>query len=143
MKFVAKIFILLVLFFIQPILLQAQNGRDKVELLRVAFISKNLELSNAESEKFWPVYNEYNEKIRGIKKNLRLSYRKKSEQITESEAEELFQLEMQSRQAEVDIQKQYSEKIKAIIGVIKTVKLKLAEEEFKREIIKSIKDKRD
>jgi hypothetical protein len=120
-----------------------QPDKDKVEALRVAFISKRLELSGSESEKFWPVYNEYNDKIKAIKKNLRQSYRRKMEPLTEKEAEELYILDLQSKQAETDIHRQYSEKLKAIIGVKKVVKLRLAEEEFKREIINSIKEKGD
>jgi hypothetical protein len=116
---------------------------DKVEALRVAFISKKVELTTSESEKFWPVYNEYNDKLKAVKRNLRQSYRKSPETLTEKEAEDLYHLDLQSKQAETDLHKQYGEKIKAIIGVKKLVRLKVAEEEFKREIINSIKDKND
>lgn len=121
----------------------SQGDKDKVEALRVNFISKKLELSTNESEKFWPVYNEYNDKVKAVRKNLRQSFRKAPENLTEKEAEELIQLDLKSKQAEVDLHKTYSEKIKGIIGVKKLVKLRNAEEEFKREIINSIKEKSD
>ncbi len=120
-----------------------QSDKDKIEALRVSFISKKVELTTNESEKFWPVYNEYNDKIKAIKKNLRQSYKKAPETISDKEAEELYQLDIKSKQAEVDIHKLYSEKIKAVIGAKKIIKLRIAEEEFKREIINSIKDKSD
>lgn len=116
----------------------AQRDRDKIEVLRMSFITKKLELTNSESEKFWPIYNEYNDKIKAIRKNLRQSYRKQPENITDSEAEELYLLDIKSKQAELDLHKQYNERLKAIIGVKKMVKLRLAEEEFKREMIKAI-----
>jgi hypothetical protein len=121
----------------------AQTEKDKVEALRINFITKKLELTSADAEKFWPVYNEYNDKVKAIRKNLRQSYKKKSENLTDKDAEELYYLEIQSKQAETDVHKQYSEKIKIIIGVRKLVKLRIAEEEFKREIINSIKEKSD
>lgn len=121
----------------------AQGNKDKVEALRVNFISKKLELTGNESEKFWPVYNEYNDKIKAVRKNLRQSYRKASENLSEKEADDLNQLDLKSKQAEVDLHKTYSEKIKSIIGVKKLVKLRTAEEEFKRQIINSIKEKSD
>lgn len=124
-------------------LLFAQSEKDKVEALRIAFISKRVELTTAEAEKFWPVYNEYNDKLKAIKRNLRQSYRKKAETLNDKEAEELYYLDLQSKQAETDVHKVYSEKIKTIIGVKKVVKLRVAEEEFKREIINSIKEKSD
>lgn len=130
----------LVLFLLGALPIFAQPGRDKVEALRVAFISKKLELSASESEKFWPVYNEYNDKVKAIRKNLRQSYRTKAETMTDKDAEELYTLELQSRQAETDVHKLYAEKIKGIIGAKKMAKLRIAEEEFKREVFKTIKE---
>ena len=121
----------------------AQTAKDKVEALRVDYISKSLELTNTEYEKFWPVYNEYNDKIRAIRKNLRVSYRNKSDNLSEKEAEQLYYLFVQSKQAEADVHKQYNEKIKTIIGAIKTVKLHVAEEEFRMKVMKSIKGDSD
>jgi hypothetical protein len=137
MKSGIKIVILILMIF-QSFQSFAQKDRDKIEALRVSFISKKLELTNVESEKFWPVYNEYNDKIKAIRKNVRQSFRKQSETMTESEAEELYQLDLKSKQAELEIHKQYGERIKTIIGVKRVVKLRIAEEEFKREMIKAI-----
>jgi len=139
MKRYFKIFILF-LFLLGAGFSFAQQGRDRVEALRVAFISKKLELTTSESEKLWPVYNEYNDKVKAIRKNLRHSYKAKAETMTEKDAEELYILELQSRQAETDIHKQYAGKIKNIIGVKKLAKLRIAEEEFKREVFKTIKE---
>ena len=121
----------------------AQKRYDKMESLRVAYITEKVELTSAESEKFWPVYKEFNEKQRALKKNLKQSFQMKSASMTDKEAEELYYLEIQTRQAETDLFKQYGEKIKAIIGIKKTVKLHMAEAEFKREVINKIKDKHD
>jgi hypothetical protein len=140
MKALIKIIIMLLLL-LKPLVHVAQG--DKVELLRVAFITKKVELTDAEAEKFWPVYNEYNDKIKAIRKNVRMSYRKRVEPLSEQDAEDLYQLDIKSKQAEVDVHKQYSEKIKTIIGVKKLIRLRVAEEEFKREMINTLKDKGD
>jgi hypothetical protein len=121
----------------------AQTEKDKVEALRVAFISKKVELTSSEAEKFWPLYNEYNDKLKAIKRNLRQSYHRAPGNPTEKEAEDLYYLDLQSKQAEADVHKLYSEKLRGIIGVKKMVRLRTAEEEFKREIINSIKEKGD
>lgn len=140
MKVLVKIVILLIMAF-KPIYGLAQG--DRVEQLRITFITKKVELTGVESEKFWPVYNEYNDKIKALRKNLRLSYRKRQEPLTEQDAEDLYQLDLKTKQAEVDVHKLYSEKIKSIIGVKKCIRLRLAEEEFKREMINSLRDKGD
>lgn len=141
MRTCIKILVLILL--LSPARFFSQGDRDKVELLRVSFITKKLELGSPEAEKFWPVYNEYNDRVKALRRNLRQSYRKKAEPLTEADAEELFQLELRTRQAEWELHKQYSEKIKGIIGVKKCVRLRLAEEEFKRQMIQQIKDQSD
>jgi hypothetical protein len=133
--------VVFITFFISVLNIKGQPDRERIELLRVNFISKKTDLTNSESEKFWPVYNEYNSKIKAIKRNLRQHYKQKNEVISDKEAEELYNLEQQSRQVEFDLHKLYSEKIKSIIGLKKFVKLRLAEEEFKQEIINTLKEK--
>lgn len=119
----------------------AQN--DKVDALRVAFINKKLSLTNAEADKFWPVYNEHNDKVKALRKNLRQSYKKDVDKMNDKELEELYQLTIKTKQAESELYKVYYDKIKAIIGVKKIVLLHLAEDEFKKEMIKNIQDKSD
>ena len=121
----------------------AQGGKDKVEALRVAYINEHVELSPSEAEKFWPVYNEYNDKIKAIRKNLRQSYKNRSENLSEKEAEQLNTVFLQSKQAEADVHRQYNEKLKAIIGVKKMVKLHVAEEEFRKKVIGILKGESD
>lgn len=143
MKRFLKIVILCLCFFIQANGF-SQTKRDKIEALRVSFITKKLELTAAENEKFWPVYNEYNDKLKAIRKNLRQSYRRYLNGFNGADADELYELDLRSKQAEVDVHKQYSQKIKDIVGVKKMVLLRIAEEQFRREMISSIQqDKAD
>ncbi|MBA2612782.1 MAG: hypothetical protein H0U95_12475 [Bacteroidetes bacterium] len=142
MKNLFKIIILSCLFLYSGYSL-AQGEKDKVEAIRVNFISEQLKLTTNESEKFWPVYNEYMDKVKAVRKNLRQSYKKAPEELSDKEAEELYQLDLKSKQTEAELYKQYSEKIKVIIGAKKIVKLREAEEEFKRKVMKAIKDKDD
>jgi hypothetical protein len=139
MKKLIKIFMLLVLW-LSSITCPAQTqGLDKLEALRVSFINKKIELTISEAEKFWPIYNTYNEKLRSIKINQKQAYKKMPVNPDEKSAETFYQILLQSRQAEADLYSEYSSKIKNIIGVRKLVKLYEAEEAFKREIINSIK----
>lgn len=116
----------------------AQPGKDKVEALRIAYITEKVELTSHEAEKFWPVYNEYNDKIKAIRRNMRKSYRDRSENMSEKEAEQLYLIFIQSKQAEADVHRQYNEKLKGIIGAKKMVKLHVAEEEFRRKVMEAV-----
>ena len=121
----------------------AQPERDKVTALRMAFISKRLDLTATESEKFWPVYNEYQDKLKVLKRNLRNSYRTRMDRLGDQEAEELYQLEIVTRQAETDLYKDYAARMRGAIGTRKLARLHMAEEEFRKELINTIKEKSD
>lgn len=121
--------------------MQAQAQRDKIEELRASFITKKMEFTGAEAEKFWPVYNEFQDKIKALKRNLRLAYKNLPANFTDKEADDVLTLEIKTKTAEADLHKTYNEKIKAIIGAKKLVKLQICEEEFKKEVINAIKEK--
>jgi len=115
--------------------------RDKIEELRATFISKKLEMTASESEKFWPVYNEYQDKLRAIKRNLRLSYKNLPPNFSDKEAEDIIAIENKSKMAEAELTKTYNDKLKTIIGVKKLVRLQICEDEFKKEVLNALKEK--
>lgn len=118
----------------------AQAGKqDKIEALKVSFITGKVNLTPNEAQSFWPLYNEYNDKIKYARKNFRQLYGNVTDFKTDKEAEEYLNAEVKLRQTEVDLQKEYFDKFKKILGAKKTGLLRRAEEEFKKEIIKTIK----
>ena len=51
---------------------KAQDGdeskAERIQALKIAFITQKLQLTAAEAEKFWPVYNQYDNEIRSLPK---------------------------------------------------------------------------
>ncbi len=45
---------------------KAQDG-EKLQALKIAWLTKKLDLSPEEAQRFWPVYNKYTDEIRGIR----------------------------------------------------------------------------
>ena len=45
-------------------------GAERVQALKVAFITKQLNLTSDEAEKFWPIYNDYQDKRDAVRKQL-------------------------------------------------------------------------
>ncbi len=141
MKQLKHIFITLVLLLSFAFSNKVMAQRDKIEELRATFISKKLDMTASESDKFWPVYNEYQDKLKAIKRNLRLSYKNLPPNFTDKEAEEIIAIENKSKMAEAELTKTYNDKLKAIIGVKKLVKLQICEDEFKKEVLNALKEK--
>ena len=46
----------------------AQNG-NRLEALKIAYITKKLDLSPEEAQKFWPIYNQYSAELQRARQN--------------------------------------------------------------------------
>lgn len=139
MKFkVTHIFVILFMFTALAGL--AQPGqKDKVEALKISFITQKINLTTQEAQSFWPVYNEYSDKIKFARRSFRQQYGAVAEFKSDKEAEDYLNAELKLKQTELELNKEYTEKFKKILGSKKAALLRLAEEEFKKEIIKTIK----
>jgi Skp family chaperone for outer membrane proteins len=58
-----KRLLLLVSFVFSFLIGMAQNG-NRLEALKIAYITKRLDLSPEEAQKFWPIYNQYAEELK-------------------------------------------------------------------------------
>ena len=120
---------------------QTNAKRDKIDQLRVAFINSKVNLSNQETQQFWPLYNELNDKLDLLKKTYRINFIKNfnAESLTDKEAEALIIAEFILKQKELDLNKEYYEKYKKILPIKKIALIKMTEIDFKKELIKTIK----
>ncbi len=59
--------LLLISFTVSFLLGVAQNG-ERLEALKIAYITKRLDLSPEEAQKFWPIYNQYAEELKQARK---------------------------------------------------------------------------
>ncbi len=125
-------------FFAQP------NGskREKLDALRAEFIAKKVNFTAQESQAFWPLYNEMNDKLEASRKAFRMKYNQKTNYNfdNDKDAEAYLNAELQLREKEYEIYKEYYEKFKKILPIKKVAAVRRAEEDFKKEIIKSIRD---
>lgn len=120
---------------------QPASKRDKIEALRVTFINQKVNFTTQESQLFWPLYDEYNDKLENARKTFRQQFIKNVDfnNLTEKESESYINAELALKQKEYELYKEYFEKFKKVIPIKKVALLRRAEEEFKKELIKNIK----
>lgn len=119
------------------------SGAERVKALKVAYITKALNLTSEEAEKFWPIYNEYSDKRDAVRAELNENRKKVKEQAETLTPEELMKLadqEMTLRQQDLDLQKEMHEKLKKVLPAKKLAMLYVAEEEFKKELLNMLKE---
>ena len=103
----------------------AQNGRqEKIQALKVAFITQKLQLTPAEAEKFWPVYNQYDNEIRQVRANNR------NGDVLDNE------------QSVLDIRKKYKAAFERILGPERLNGVYKAEKDFRIVLIQRLKEQK-
>lgn len=141
-----KIYILafVFLFFVKLGMAQ-EKRREEIESFRVAYFTRQLNLTSEEAKKFWPVYNEMQNEIQKLQKERRNRHRDlrdNQDNISDTELEKSINDEMASRQKELDIEKKYHERFKQILSMKKLAVYYRAQEGFKRELLRKLQDQR-
>ncbi len=112
---------------------------------KVAVITENLDLSVEEAQKFWPVYNEKEEKQEKIinrKKEIMEKLKDGEEGMATAELEKLSDELIETYIKEADLKKEYHEKFKKVLPVEKVLELYHTEHTFKRDLLRELRGHR-
>ena len=120
-----KYLLLIIIVFGSFSFVTAQTGRpEKIQALKVAFITQKLQLTPAEAEKFWPVYNQYENEIRQVR------IKNKNGDVLDNE------------QRVLDIRKKYKPSFENILGPERLNGLYNAERDFRNILIQRLKERK-
>lgn len=122
-----------------------EQKKEKVEAMKIGFITQQMDLTPEEAQKFWPVYNQMNNEIDALRKERKLSRENAKETfdvMTDADIEKLINDEMASRQKELDIHKKYVAQFKSVLPIKKVAQFYKAEEGFKRKLLEKIQEKK-
>jgi len=123
-----------------------QEKKEQIKSLKVAFITDELKLTSAEAEKFWPLFNAYDarqtelrqEKIKGFLKRMDDGA---IDKMSDKEAT-TFLNQMEDAEEEMYLnRKKFEASLKSVIPPVKILKLKKAEEDFNRKLLKQYREK--
>ncbi|HMU08839.1 MAG TPA: hypothetical protein PKC54_02465 [Ferruginibacter sp.] len=98
---------------------KAQEGDESkkvqdIKALYVAYVTKQLNLTPDEAQKFWPVHTQFENDIKSVNKDLP---------------------ELQKQQAYLDVKKRYQENFNRIIGASRCDRFFRMDGEFKRKLL--------
>jgi len=128
--------------FAQPKDEPKQDKKEYIRVQKIAFISTELLLTPEEAEKFWPVYNEYDAKLELIRQERRgyLKELKKIDELTGDLAYELTEKILDTEKRESELRSDYLIKFAEVLDKKKAAKVFMAEDKFKRELMKTIQE---
>jgi len=122
---------------------ELEAHKEKIETFKISYLTKQLELTPEEAQQFWPVYNEYQQKLEAIRQQRRALKNpgKPFSDLTDKEVEELIDSEIEFQQQDFDIRKTYHERFKSVLSVRQVARLYHAEHEFKRLLLQHLRQK--
>ncbi len=147
MKYIIQ-YLFLTAFFVMAVQLTAQidrgsmkeKGRDRIESMRIAFITEKLNLSTEEAQRFWPVYNEFKADERKIKQDGKPE--KSLQDMTEKEAEQFITERFSSQDRQLQLEKKYYARMKDVISIRKIALLYQAEIDFKKRLVEAVRNRK-
>ena len=132
--------------------ISAQNrekGREKIKTLKISYLTEKLNLTPEEAQKFWPIYNAYDEEQHALRSRQRTELKKalknsdEIEALNEGDAEKLIILKLSIDRQLHESQKKFIDKVKQVISFKKIIRLHVAEMEFGRKLMSKYRHKKD
>ena len=120
---------------------QQHRNRQKIALLKTAFITDAINLTPKEAEKFWPIYNLYSDKIRASKMALEGGLQREIrfaggvENLSDEQSQKIIDNVVLLEQQITDHKIKLIQELSTIISAKKIIGLKKAERNFNRRIL--------
>lgn len=119
-----------------------KEQRNKVAEAKKIYFQQELKLTDSESAKFWPIYDELHQKMRVNRKSERAlgnELKNNIEQLSEAEAfsksQQLFELQM----AMIQLKKNYLLQFEQILGKKRAISVFVLEVSFRKELMQRLK----
>ncbi|MCL2650393.1 MAG: hypothetical protein FWD60_05105 [Candidatus Azobacteroides sp.] len=142
------LFILNIFFLIPTITLFAQDKRtdiqkrqdlENLKAQRIAYLTKEIGLTEEEAKEFWPLSNELDDKKFEVNRNMRQEVKKirdaekAGKKVSDAEYDQVINVILDSKEKEVALEREYIKKIQKILPLEKVLRFQRADYKFARE----------
>jgi hypothetical protein len=132
--------------FAQPGRGMDSTSRARIHQAREIFLKEKLELTDKEAKAFFPVFREYESKIRRGGKNKKQGREKGDEpalELTEEAAKQRLLTQRKQRQRKLNMRVAAEDAYLKVLPAKKLVKLERAEHEFRQKLLSRLKQRRE
>ncbi len=127
----------------------AQNGhRERIKAFKVAYITEQLNLSSKEAQKFWPIYNDYEETIKKLKSQERKMIKALKEAnntpdgLSDQRAGGFLKNYLEAEEQKSRARKKLISDLQQAVSNKKILRLIKAETDFNKRILDKIRERR-
>jgi len=123
-----------------------EEGRERIEAMKIAFLTRKMQLTPAEAREFWPIYNAYHEKMKPLIREREKSLEKMIEDLSglsDEEINEMINKRLNYVEQTVALRKQFIEDLKEVLPPAKIIIFMEAEQQFNRELQQRLNQRRN
>ena len=137
-----KILLIIIVFIATISVTNAQKmSRERIKLLKTSYLTDAINLTSKEAEKFWPVYNESNNKIQSLKFSLENDAKTGKpgigiDGLSEREAQNIIEARLKKETEIAEQKTKMVRELSKIISAKKILKLHKAERDFNRRLLR-------
>jgi hypothetical protein len=113
---------------------------EKIDAARTAFLTDKMNLNAEQSQKFWPLYNEYDAKRNELRRASRPFKGQDLEKLSDAQLKEQINQMFETRQKEINLDKEYAEKFQKVITVRQLAALYKGEREFMKVLLQKLNE---
>ena len=136
-----KKLIIIIILFLATLGMNAQDRKfEEIKAHKTAFITEQVNLTSTQAEKFWPIYNKHEQEVMALRKTQLEGFKtlrnKNVDDLSEAKAKAML---LKHGQVKAQLTKKMVQLISLLEGVItpqQTIKLLMAEEGFKKRLLK-------
>ena len=132
---------LMIILFLATLGMNAQDRKfEEIKAHKIAFITEKVNLTATQAQKFWPIYNKHEQQVMALRKtqleSLKTLKDKNMDGLSDKKAKEVL---VKYTEIRGELTKKMEQLISLLEGVItpqQTIKLLMAEEGFKKRLLK-------
>lgn len=121
---------------------QPRERYERVHAIKVGYLTDKLHLTSEQAAKFWPVYNQYEEEQRGLRRKFLMEYKNKQQNMDKEEAMKFVDDNLDYQEAELKLKRKYKDEFLKTITAQQMAELYQAERDFKKLLIQQLKERR-
>lgn len=115
---------------------KVQSVNEKLQARKIALISERMNLTPEQAEKFWPIYKEMSQRQQAIRSEFqqqKANFNPKT--ASEEEMKKMIDLGLKVKERQLNLEREYSDRMRQIINNRQMLNWRKAEEEFRQILI--------
>ena len=119
-----------------------QKNKEKIKALKISFLTQELNLSEKDAQKFWPIYNEHENNMASLRDKSVFEIRKKLknvggiDSISEEESKKFVNCKLDVDKKVLLEKERFLAKLTNILPYKKILKLQLSQRNFARKLMR-------